>query len=107
MAIPEDMTVSPYSEKERTVKRRRKPKTTAVRNTREKEKGGETIYRSLQVNVYPNHSQSQLLKRWIGLSRYAYNCVIRISKQKRYYEKDCALGPAQLKWVTLQPYAMR
>ncbi|PKY40487.1 hypothetical protein RhiirA4_538867 [Rhizophagus irregularis] len=33
-----------------------------------------------RIKVYPNHSQKQLLKRWMGLARFAYSSVVKWSK---------------------------
>ncbi|PKY45643.1 hypothetical protein RhiirA4_401508 [Rhizophagus irregularis] len=35
----------------------------------------------------PNHSQKQLLKRWMGLARFAYNSVIKWNK-RCYFTKE-------------------
>ena len=37
----------------------------------------ETLNHTLVVKVYPNHPQKQLLKRWMGLARFAYNSVVK------------------------------
>ena len=36
--------------------------------------------RTLSIKTYPNHSQKKILKRWLGLMRYAYNTVVRWDK---------------------------
>ena len=51
-------------------------------NTRSKKKGKTetTVNRTLSIKTYPNHSQKKILKRWLGLMRYAYNTVVRWDK---------------------------
>jgi len=53
--------------------------------------------------VYPNHPQKQLLKRWMGLTRYAYNAVVRWSQYRRFYTKNSYIGPLQRVWIKPQP----
>jgi IS605 OrfB family transposase len=55
--------------------------------------------RVMLVKVYPNHPQKQMLKRWMGLARFAYNAVVNWSRRRRCYTKDCRIGPAQQTWV--------
>jgi hypothetical protein len=38
------------------------------------------VNRTLSIKTYPNHSQKKILKRWLGLMRYAYNTVVRWDK---------------------------
>jgi hypothetical protein len=38
------------------------------------------VSRTLSIKTYPNHSQKKILKRWLGLMRYAYNTVVRWDK---------------------------
>ena len=40
--------------------------------------------RTLSIKTYPNHSQKKILKRWLGLMRYAYNTVVRWNKNRRF-----------------------
>src|ERR1044071_9260448 len=39
-----------------------------------------TVNRTLSIKTYPNHSQKKILKRWLGLMRYAYNTVVKWDK---------------------------
>ena len=45
-----------------------------------KRKPETTVNRTLSIKTYPNHSQKKILKRWLGLMRYAYNTVVRWDK---------------------------
>ncbi|GET61641.1 hypothetical protein GLOIN_2v1770973 [Rhizophagus irregularis DAOM 181602=DAOM 197198] len=47
----------------------RKMKASAIRARTKRKRSEVTLNRTLQVKVYPNHSQKQLLKRWMGLAR--------------------------------------
>ncbi|GET61640.1 hypothetical protein GLOIN_2v1770973 [Rhizophagus irregularis DAOM 181602=DAOM 197198] len=58
----------------------RKMKASAIRARTKRKRSEVTLNRTLQVKVYPNHSQKQLLKRWMGLARFAYSSVVKWSK---------------------------
>ncbi|CAB4434207.1 unnamed protein product [Rhizophagus irregularis] len=58
----------------------RKRKASAIRARTKRKRSEVTLNRTLQVKVYPNHSQKQLLKRWMGLARFAYSSVVKWSK---------------------------
>jgi len=71
--------------------------------SRKKRKCSEaTLNRTLQVKVYPNHPQKQLLKRWMGLSRFAYNTVIRWNRRCLY--TTTTTGQKEQTWIKSQPY---
>ncbi|CAB5206633.1 uncharacterized protein OCT59_013082 [Rhizophagus irregularis] len=55
-------------------------KASAIRARTKRKRSEVTLNRTLQVKVYPNHSQKQLLKRWMGLARFAYSSVVKWSK---------------------------
>ena len=55
--------------------RKRKANTTKVRTKQKRLE--ETFNHTLVVKVYPNHPQKQLLNRWMGLARFAYNSVVK------------------------------
>ena len=55
----------------------KKKKISTIMSRKKRKCSEATLNRTLQVKVYPNHFQKQLLKRWMGLSRFAYNTVIR------------------------------
>src|SRR5437588_2000826 len=82
-------------------KRKTKIKTTSARNKRQHLET--TLNRTLLIKVYPNHPQKQLLKRWMGLTRYAYNAVVRWSQYRRFYTKNSHIGPSQRVWIKPQP----
>jgi len=42
------------------------------KHTKQKKKG--------KLKTYPNHLQKTILKRWLGLMRYAYNTVVKWDK---------------------------
>jgi hypothetical protein len=68
------------------INKKRKVSATRARTKRQRLK--ETLNRTLLVKVYPNHPQKQLLKRWMGLARFAYNSVIKWSKRCYFTEED-------------------
>ena len=39
----------------------------------------------------------------MGLTRYAYNAVVRWSRYRRFYTKDSHIGTSQRVWVKSQP----
>jgi hypothetical protein len=79
------------------VERKKKFKT---KISRKKQKCSEaTLNRTLQVKVYPNHPQKQLLKRWIGLARFAYNTVICWNRRCLY-----TTGQKERIWIKSQSY---
>ncbi|RIA79368.1 hypothetical protein C1645_745956 [Glomus cerebriforme] len=76
---------------------KRKTRSTSARNIRKKE--STTINRTIQIRVYPNKSQVQILKCWLGLSRYTYNAIIGINRKKKVYSKECKCGPSMVKFL--------
>ena len=87
-----------------TLGKKRKIRTTTARNKRQRL---ETLNRTLPIKVYPNHHQKQLLKQWMGLSKYAYNAVVRWSRHRRVYTKDSVVGPSRRVWIKSQPINVR
>ena len=79
------------SDENPTLGKKRKIRTTTARNKRQRL---EALTRTLPIKVYPNHLQKQLLKRWMGLSRYAYNAVVRWSRHRRVYTKHSGVSPS-------------
>src|SRR5436190_17294018 len=57
------------------ISKKRKVSATRARTKRQRSK--ETFNRTLLIKAYPNHSQKKLLKRWMGLVRFAYNSVVK------------------------------
>ncbi|RIA83702.1 hypothetical protein C1645_833394 [Glomus cerebriforme] len=78
-------------------KMKRKTRSTSARNTQKKE--STTINHTIQIRVYPNKSQAQILKRWLGLSHYAYNAIIGINRKKKVYSKECKCDPSMVKFL--------
>lgn len=65
------------------------------------------LNRALQLKMYPNASQKTVLKRWMGVSRFAYNTVIDWARKRRIYSKDTPIGPAFRSWLKHKPSAQR
>jgi hypothetical protein len=92
-------------------KRKKIPKATAARKKRQRSEN--TLNRTLNLKVYPNHPQKQILKRWLGLARFAYNSVVAWNRRRRYYEKVYAGGFGLLytrfgsKWIKPQSFEDR
>ena len=61
-----------------------------------------TLNCTLQVKVYPNHPQKQLLKRWMGLSWFAYNTVIQWNQRCLY--TTTTTGQKEQTWIKSQSY---
>ena len=59
---------------------KRKMTKTINARSKKKRKTETTVNRTLSIKTYPNHSQKKILKRWLGLMRYAYNTVVRWDK---------------------------
>lgn len=57
------------------------------------------LQRAFQLKMYPNALQKTLLKRWMGVSRFAYNTVIDWARKRRIYSKDTLIGPAHRTWL--------
>lgn len=62
---------------------------TKIINARSKKtrKTETTLNRTSSIKTYPNQSQKKILKRWLGLSRYAYNTVVRWDKNHKKPQK--------------------
>src|SRR5437868_12531579 len=65
----------------------KKRKVSATRACTKRQRSEETLNCTLLVKAYPNHSQKQLLKRWMGLARFAYNSVCSKMEQKMLFYK--------------------
>jgi hypothetical protein len=70
------------------VKTGRKRKASATKARTKRKRSEETLNRTLVVKVYPNHPQKQLLKRWMGLARFAYNSVVKWNKRCYFTMED-------------------
>ena len=58
-------------------------KKTIKAQCKKKQKGEMFVNRTLSIKTYPNHLQKGILKRWLGLTRRAYNTVVRWDKSRR------------------------
>jgi hypothetical protein len=61
--------------------KRKITKTIRTRN-KKKKKNWNNSESTLSIKMYPNHSQKKILKRWLGLTRYVYNTVVRWNKNR-------------------------
>src|SRR5438477_330953 len=88
---------SQASNKKKTSKGKR-TKSIMSRKTK-KQKLDTTINRTLTINMYPNRSQKGLLKRWMGLTRIAYNAVVAWNRKRCFFNVD-----RQKQWLKHQTF---
>ncbi|KAG9302845.1 hypothetical protein G9A89_009622 [Geosiphon pyriformis] len=81
-----------YHQRERQTGEKRKGKVIAAH--RKFQKMEDTLNHTLLIKVYPKHLQKQLLKRCLGLIRFAYNTVVNWSRHYRFYTKN-PLNPSK------------
>jgi len=57
------------------------------------------INRTLTINMHPNRSQKGLLKRWMELTRIAYNAVVAWNRKRCFFNVD-----RQKQWLKHQTF---